>query len=230
MLDRTVNLKRNLLFLQLSVFFPIVITFGAGGYLLYYLGFGNWYKIFMTIGFTVEIFMAGRVYLSNKNAIKFSGDVITLYKNGEPNSPIIKSFQTISIKKVIPCERNKTIKILTYDNKEDYLLKLKYTKAAGEDVYFRIKSELCRFLPAKTVEMRNEYVSDYIKTGMTPEYIKNLQQTELSCGAVILFFEFLLAVIPAGMTIISVIWSACGFYIIFLKSVVILLNFFKYTL
>jgi len=225
--DRVIKLKRNILLLQLQIFFPLIIIFGIAGAMAGATGFNNLDNTVWAAGFLIEIIMAIRISISNKNSIKFSGKEIEILKPAGTSCSVIKSFPLKDIDKVIANDNNLSIKLLLYGGREVCLLKFKYTNTAGEDIYFRIKSELCRYLPAKTVSLRDKYVTEYLDNNTYPEYIQTRQQIGISTGKVILFFEFLFAIIPIGRTIYAVYWAFGQLAVLFSNISVWFLNLIR---
>lgn len=206
------------------MFFPIVILFGIAGAIAGATGFSNIDNAVWAAGFVVEVIMAIRISLSNKNSVKFSGKEIAILKTAGTSYTVIKRFPLKDIDKVAANDNKLSIKLVLYGGREAYLLKFKYTNTAGEDIYFRVKSELCRYLPAKTVSMRDKYVTEYLDNNTLPEYIQTKQQVGISTGKVILFFEFLFAVIPIGRTIYAVYWAFGQLTVLFANISVWFLN------
>jgi len=226
MLKRSIYLKRNVILLQLLVFFPLVFLAGIVAYMIHDLGLKNWDKIFLTVMFVFECLWAYRIYLENKLFIQFSDNEIQICKNSRKQMKVLKSFTVDAIKTVVCNDRRKEIKFLYHNCPEKTFLKFKYSNLVGEELYFKVKSELCRYYPTKTVACRDEYIEKYLENDAIPEYIKSKSFSERCRTIVILFFEFIFAVVPIGLTILSVMWSILGIWIVILKGVIVVLNFF----
>lgn len=227
MLERIIKLKRNMFILQLWVYFPLVILFCCGGCLIHYIGIDDWDKIFLAIGFVIQLIIAVKVFQSNDYFIKFSEKEIGLYKCRKSSPILLRSFAQDAIKNVVCNGKRKTIKVVMYNGLEEFLLKFNFTDIIGEEAYFRIKAELCRYYPAKTQNIRDEYVVSYLENDdVIPEYIQSKQKVEVCQATVILFFELIFAIVPVGLTILSVAWAICGIWIFILKVLVLFLNLF----
>lgn len=227
MLNRIIYLKRNVFLLPLLVFFPMVFCAGIVAFLIHYLGFKSWDKIFLTVMFVIELLYFVRIYLENKKFIVFTDNEIQVCKKSKNDPNVLHSFKIEAIKSIVCNDKRKEIKFLYHNCPERTFLRFKYSNLIGEEVYFNVKAELCRYYPTKTVACRDEYVEKYITEGVIPEYVQAKQFSEKCKVIIILFFEFIFAVIPIGLTILSVLWSMCGFWIVILKGVILLLNLFQ---
>ena len=224
MLNRSIPLKRNIILIQLLIILPLVFLSGIIACLIHYIKLENWDKIFLSVMFVFQIALAFRIYSYNTKYIKFTNNEIAEYKKGKEESKILNTYQIDAIKSIICNDKKKEIKFLYHNCQEKYFLKFKYTNLIGEEVYFKVKSELCRYYPTKTVSIRDEYIEKYLETDILPEYIKSKAFAE-RCGAIILiFFEFIFAVIPIGLTILSVVWALLSIWVIFLQIFVWVVN------
>ena len=222
----SIELKRNIVTVQLHVFFIQVFAAGCVAFLIYYIGLRHWDKIFLSVMFVFEFIVFLKFYFDNKKFVNFTENEIQICKPHKKSTVVLESFAVDAIKTVVCDDRRKVIKFLYNNCPEKYFFKLKYASLSGEEVYFKLKSALCKSYPTKTVACRDEYVEKYLKEEVLPDFIKSKCHSEL-CGAIVLlFFEFILAIIPIGLTVLSVIWSFLRLIILLLQGVVIILNLF----
>lgn len=226
MLNRFIPLKRNVILLQLPVILPMIILSGFIAYFIHSLGLKNWDKTFLSIMFVIYIIISVRIYLENKNFIQFSNNEIIECNKNKNGVKILKTYNVDAIKSIVCDNKKKRIKFLYHNCPEKYFLKFKYTNLTGEEIYFKIKSELCRYYPAKTVSIRDEYIEYYLKNNTVPEYIKSKDFSERCSAIVIIFLEFILAIIPIGLTVLSVLWAVFRIWIYLRIGTIVILNFF----
>lgn len=226
MLKRNISLSRNPVLLQMLVILPIIFAIGIIAYLIYYLGFNIIAKIFLSIMFVFELAIGFKIYSENNKFLQFSDHEIVEYKSIKNNSKILNIYKIDAVKNIVCNDNKKEIKFLYHNCPDKNFLKFKYINLLNEEVYFKVKSELCRYYPTKTISLRDESIEKYIETEKLPEYIETKIFAQRCQAIIIIFFEFLLALIPIGMTVISLLWSCAILAILIRKEVLILLNFF----
>ncbi len=222
--EKVIKLNRNIFCLELMAFFPLVFLFGVGGYFIHGLEFENDIdKIFIAIGFVVEVIVGIIVAKMNNRSIVLSENSVDLrHKN-----KLLKSFPIDSIKGFVCDDNKKTIKVLTHNSTEDYLLKFVGVKALSEMVYFDSKAELCKKYPTKSNALKDEYINSFLESGEVPQYISSKNKSDYCRVVVGLLFGFILTIIPIGLTILSVLWALMWLIIFALKLLVLVLNLFN---
>ena len=219
--EKVIKLSRNIFCLQLRVFLPLVILFGLGGWFLYALRLDNdWDKTFVAIGFVVEILAGFLVAKETSKTIVFTDNSVELRSKNK----VLKSFPVDSIKGFVCNDKRKTIKVLTHNNTEDYLLKFGGGNALGGLIYFNVKTELCKAYPTKSNDLRDEYVEKFLNGGEIPQFIQVKHKSEY-CGVIVgIIFGFILAILPIGETVLATIWALLEIMTFGLKLFVYMLN------
>lgn len=205
---------------------PIIFATGIIAFYINHLGFNIASKIFLSIMFIFDLALCNKINSENNKVIQFTDNEIIEYKSPDNNSKILNIYKIDAIKSIVCNDNKKEINFLYHNCPEKKFFKFKYSKLIGEEVYFKVKSELCRYYPTKTLSLRDEYIEKYLTSGNLPEYIETQIFAQRSQATIIIFFEFLLALIPIGMTIIALGWSIAVLSIVLRKGALIFLNLF----
>lgn len=219
--ETSIKLNRNIFCLQLLVFFPVIFLFAVGGLYIYSFRLENDLdKIFIIIGFIIELCLMFCVAYSNDKTLVLSDNSIELRRKNK----VLNVFPVDSIKKFVCNDKKKSIKVLTHNGTEGFLLNYFWVKSLGELNYFNVKSELCKMYPTKTESLKDESINSFFESGEIPKQVTQRYKSGVCIIVILLIFEFILSILPLGMTILSVLWGVASLALIILKFIVGVLN------
>ena len=225
MLKRKIELKRNLFLVQLLDFFPIAVVAG-----ILSLKFHHYSDDMARIMFCLVFIFSNIICLVtrkyNQRFVEFSEDKILVCRYTNKAPKVLQEINVTDVSKILFNEKAKKILVELKTGKVITLLKYPFNCFLATEVFFKLRAEMFRYYPQILGVETDEYVEKYLSTGYVPEYIQELHKSGKSQVIITLLFEFIFAIIPIALMLLSVMWGVLELLILVLKSIVYILNLF----
>ncbi len=227
MSEQKVFLRRNQFLIFVLNFLPFVLAGGVIAVWLFRTVLSDVSKIVCLIFFITALIVAFRKLKGNDKVLTFYDNTLYVCENKKLNPKVLKKISENDIRRIDCTDRPKRISVELVDGSIYELLNYKNVPQLGEKSFFLTKAELCRCFPSKTVDIFDENCKTYIETNVLPEFIKNKEWFGNSTAVIFTFIEFILAVIPLGMSILAFFWVLLLIIKYIMMGVLEILNLFS---
>ena len=214
MKNKIILLKRNSVMLFLWGFLPWCYISGFIFIFLYRHFEGNSCKLFCAIFFIIAIYMGLKQLKNNNKFINLTTDTIYI---GEQRSNKLTKFELDEIKNIAILKNKTCIFLELKDRTKFELLNFKPRPCKGEEIFFTLRANLCKFYPEITKFIYSKEVKDYINNGTIPEKVLNKDSSAKTIYSVYILIGFVFSLFPIALGAISLVWLGKElFYNIFL--------------